>query len=224
MGNGILGHEASGSPTEASEPKSEDARGNATALDERQQLVRAGVAEMTQDSSVDPRVSDIVRRAGLSNKAFYRHFRSKEDLLFAVLVEQMRIEAQQFEDRLETETKPLERVRGWIWGVLELALDPDLSASHRPLLVRQGRLLDNLGAEVWGHVARVMSILQQAIADARDAGDVPETVEPDQDAEAIFHLVMGWMQGRVVGRVTPTREEAERVVAFALRGLGGRGA
>ena len=36
--------------------------------------------------------------------------------------------------------------------------------------------------------------------------------------EAAF--AMGWMHGRVIGRVTPPREEAERVVAFALRGLG----
>ena len=108
-------------------------------------------------------------------------------------------------------------------GVLELAIDPELSAAQRPLLVHQGRLLDSLGAETWGHVVRMMSLLQAAIRDAREAGDVPETVDPVLDAEAIFHLSLGWMSGRVIGRVVPTWEEAERVVAFALRGLGGRG-
>lgn len=220
MGNGILPsatHDSPTTPAVAERPVSE-----ADVLSERQRLIRSGVAEMADKSSVDPRVADIVRRAGLSNKAFYRHFKSKDELLYAVLEESMRIQADEFEARLSPEAKPLERVRTWIWGVLELALDPELSAAHRPLLVHQGRLLDSLGAETWAHVTRLMELLQGAIEDARAAGDVPETVDAVHDSEAIFHLAMGWMHSRVVGRVIPPREEAERVVAFAVRGLGGR--
>ncbi|MGI9590018.1 MAG: TetR/AcrR family transcriptional regulator, partial [Myxococcota bacterium] len=147
-------------------------------------------------------------------------FKSKDELLLAVLEESMRTLAQQFEERLAAEMPPIERVRAWIWGVLEQALDPGRSAEHRPLLVHQGRLLDSLGAQLWEHVARLIGLLQRAIADAQEAGELPESVDPMRDGEAVFHLAMGWMHGRVIGRVTPTREEAERVVAFALRGLG----
>jgi AcrR family transcriptional regulator len=185
-----------------------------------QRLILAGVGEMTEKNSVEPRVSDIVRRAGLSNKAFYRHFKSKDDLLLAVLEANMRSLTQEFEEQLSPELPPLDRVTAWVWGVLEQALDPERSAAHRPLLVHQGRLLDSLGAPLWAHVGHLIGLLQEAIAEARASGDVPQSVDPERDGEAIFHLAMGWMHGRVVGRVTPPRKEAECVVAFALRGLG----
>lgn len=220
MGNGILTRETAGSPGALrSADRAIEARYSAY-VEEAQRLIHAGVAEMAEQNTVDPRVCDIVRRAGLSNKAFYRHFKSKDELLLAVLEESMRTLAQEFEDRLTAVVEPLARVEAWVWGVLEQALDPRRSAEHRPLLVHQGRLLDNLGAQLWNHVARLIGLLQSAIAEAREAGDVPETVDPERDGEAIFHLAMGWMHGRVVGRVVPPREEAERVVAFALRGLG----
>ena len=220
MGNGILSGETASSPAVVrSPPRAIEARFSPY-LEEAQRLIHAGVAEMAETSSLDPRVSDIVRRAGLSNKAFYRHFKSKDELLLAVLEESMRTLAQQFEERLSPAMPPIERVRAWVWGVLEQALDPGRSAEHRPMLVHQGRLLDSLGAQLWDHVAQRIGLLQSAIAEAREAGDLPESVDPMRDGEAVFHLAMGWMHGRVVGRVTPPREEAERVVAFALRGLG----
>ena len=40
---------------------------------------------MRRSGSVDPRVADIVQDAGLTNQAFYRHFRGKDELLLAVL-------------------------------------------------------------------------------------------------------------------------------------------
>jgi AcrR family transcriptional regulator len=222
MGNGIVSHaEASpGLPTPAGSAL--ESRTVDTA-DEAQRLILAGVEEMTEKDSIEPRVSDIVRRAGLSNKAFYRHFKSKDDLLLAILDANMRNLATQFEERLSPDLPPMDRVSAWVWGVLEQALDPERSAAHRPLLVHQGRLLDCLGASLWTHVGRLIGLLQDAIAEAREAGEIPESVDPVRDGEAIFHLAMGWMHGRVVGRVIPPREEAERVVAFALRGLGHNG-
>ena len=53
--------------------------------DEVRRLVDAAYAVMRRSGSVDPRVVDIVQDAGLSNQAFYRHFRGKDELLLAVL-------------------------------------------------------------------------------------------------------------------------------------------
>ena len=47
-------------------------------------------AVMRRTGDLDPRVTDIVREAGLSNQAFYRHFRSKDELLVAVLADGQR--------------------------------------------------------------------------------------------------------------------------------------
>ena len=44
-------------------------------------LLEAALVVMQRDDSIDPKVADIVRQAGLSNQAFYRHFDGKDALL-----------------------------------------------------------------------------------------------------------------------------------------------
>ena len=50
---------------------------------EVRRLLDAGFEVMRRTGNVNPRVSEIVRDAGLSNQAFYRHFASKDELLVA---------------------------------------------------------------------------------------------------------------------------------------------
>ena len=63
------------------------------ALDERQReateeverILAAAVRVMERVAPDPPRVSDIVAEAGSSNKAFYRYFAGKDDLILAVM-------------------------------------------------------------------------------------------------------------------------------------------
>ena len=48
-------------------------------------LVEAALSLIRGTGQLEPRVSEIVRAAGLHNQAFYRHFESKHELLVAVL-------------------------------------------------------------------------------------------------------------------------------------------
>ena len=54
----------------------------ATAQDEVERLVEAAFTLIERTGNVEPRVSDILTEAGLSNQAFYRHFKGKHELLF----------------------------------------------------------------------------------------------------------------------------------------------
>ena len=96
--------------------------------DERQRLLAAGMRVIVECGSVEPRVADIVRSAGLSNKAFYRHFRSKDELLLAILEEGMRARVREFDERLERGRSATERVRIWVECVLEQAVNQQLAA------------------------------------------------------------------------------------------------
>ena len=220
MGNGILPGETGGSPgalrsaERAIEPR------YSVYVEEAQRLIQAGIAELAEKGRLDPRVSDIVRRAGLSNKAFYRHFKSKDELLLAVLEEMMRQQVADFEARVTPEQPPVERIRAWIWAVLESAFDTERAAAQRPLLVHQGRLLGSLSDALWGHVAYLVGLLQSALEEAKEQGQLDPNVDPGRDAEVIYYMAMGWMHGRVIAEVIPPREEAERVVEYAMRGLG----
>lgn len=219
MGNGVLDRETESSPGAVrSAERALEARYSAY-VDEAQRLIQAGMAAMSEGDTVDPRVSDIVRRAGLSNKAFYRHFKSKEELLLAVLEESMRQRAEDFEARIDEGLSPVERVRSWIWSVLDVAIDPERAAANRPLFVYQGRLLDSLGSSMSSVRGRMFETLEQAIRAGIESGDFSASIEPRCAVDAIHYLSTGWVHGRVLARTVPSREEAECIVEFALSGL-----
>src|SRR5438093_10793479 len=72
-------------------------------VEEVQRLVRAAMAVMCRRGTLDPRVSEIVAEAGLSNQAFYRHFRAKDELLLAVLDDGLRQLVTYLEHRMTKE-------------------------------------------------------------------------------------------------------------------------
>jgi AcrR family transcriptional regulator len=190
----------------------------ATGADEVKRLLLAGLQEIREKGSVEPRVADIVRRAGLSNKAFYRHFRSKDELLLAILEEGMRERVRTFGARLSEASSAADRVRVWIQLVLEQALNPDFAEVTRPLLVYQARLAEELGDQLWGHRDHLRAPLERALEEGRRSGEFRD-LDPRRDAEVLFYLAMGWMHGMVLARVVPSQEEADNLVEFALRAI-----
>jgi AcrR family transcriptional regulator len=58
-------------------------RGDATA--EEELLIAATWTVAARIGSFEPSVRDILQEAGISTKAFYRHFRSKDELLLVAL-------------------------------------------------------------------------------------------------------------------------------------------
>lgn len=188
-------------------------------LDEAQRLIQAGIEEIREKGGVDPRVADIVRRAGLSNKAFYRHFKSKDELLLAVLEEGMQRQHADFELYLADAKSPVERVRKWALCVVSLAVDPEQSAGLRPLLVYQATLAEHLNTQMWSYVDQLKEPLEQALMEAKASGEVGAEVDPKSTADHFYFSVFGWVHGRVLNSVTPTQAEADGVVDFAMRAL-----
>lgn len=203
---------APGSPQRGSGSRSASDAG------EVRRLLAAGLAEIRERGSLEPRVADIVRRAGLSNKAFYRHFRSKDELLLGILDEGMRERVRTFEARLSESASAAERVRVWIRGVLEQALIPEFADTTRPLLLYQGRITEELGEQLWAHRDYLRAPLERALVEGLRNGEFRD-IDPQRDAEVIYFLAMGWMHGKVIERKIPSQEEAENLVEFALRAI-----
>jgi len=187
-------------------------------LDEAQRLIQAGIDEIQEKGGVDPRVADIVRRAGLSNKAFYRHFKSKEELLMAVLEEGLQRSRDEFDVQLAQAASPLGRVRAWVLRVADLARDPESAKATRPLLVYQATLAENLGAQVFDNVEHLMAPLREALREAKACGELPD-VDPDRAADHVYHATWGWVHGRILAYKQPSQEEVESLADYVLRGL-----
>src|SRR5215813_13175613 len=91
------------------------AKREAAYADEVRRLLDAGLDVMRRCGTTSrPRVADIVAAAGLSNDAFYRHFRSK-DALVAALVDEGALRLQSYlEHQMSKDASPEAQVRRWV--------------------------------------------------------------------------------------------------------------
>jgi AcrR family transcriptional regulator len=180
--------------------------------DEVRRLLDAAFSVMRRTGSVSPRVSEIVREAGLSNQAFYRHFASKDELLVAVLDDGLQQLVDYLGHVMAKADTPLGQVRRWVEGILAQAVDAQAASSTRPFVVNSLRLRDQFRDEVQRSDERLKAPLRAALA------AVP-TSDPARDAEAVYQLAMGRMHAFVLQGQRPARRDVEHTVEFAIRGL-----
>lgn len=175
-------------------------------------LIKAGLDLFSRQGGLDPKVSDIVREAGLSNQAFYRHFQSKDELLVAILGEGRRALLAFLERRMAEETEPAARVRAWVAGVLAQARNPKAAAATAPFAANASRLARDFPAEVAASSAALKAPLVEALTDLGSPA-------AERDAEAIYLLAFGAMERALIAGTRPSDDEMEHVVGFALRGV-----
>ena len=183
-----------------------------TATDEVRRLVEAALVLIQRTGEVEPRVSEIVKEAGLHNQAFYRHFRSKHELLVAVLDQGIGLLASYLRHRMAGAETPIDQVREWLRGILEQALSPDGAEATRPFVLARGRLAEAYPDEVRESERQLTTPLRDALAGAASP-------DPERDAEILYLLAMGWVQNRLLDSRDASREDASALEAFAMAGL-----
>jgi AcrR family transcriptional regulator len=190
----------------------------AAATQEVEQLVEATYRIVSRDGTVDPRVRDILLEAGLSTQAFYRHFRSKDDLLLVLLDDGRRRLADYLSHRIAKARSPEGMVRAWISGMLAQAANAEAAERTRPFLVGLPRLREAFPAEHAESEAVLIGLLTEVISAGVAAGSMA-SADPGRDALAIYRLTLGIMEAHLFARTAPTRAETTHVVDFALRAL-----
>ncbi len=86
------------------------------ATEEVERILAAAVRVMERVAPEPPRVSDIVAEAGSSNKAFYRYFAGKDDLILAVMERGVAIVVSYLQHQMAKESRPEDKVARWIEG------------------------------------------------------------------------------------------------------------
>jgi AcrR family transcriptional regulator len=187
-----------------------------TELDDLLTAARKALAERGYDGL---RVEDVLQEAGLSTRAFYRHFSGKA-ALFLALFEQESVRAdQRLRARVERAGNPVAAVQEWVAGVLVLAYDPRLAKRSQLFAGDQGALARRFPDEVRKLTRRQLEPLEDAIADGKSRGLFPGA-HPVNDARAIHHLCSGLMADRLNGASTISYADAIALATrFALHAL-----
>jgi len=187
------------------------------ALDERQReataeverILAAAVVVMARTAPEAPRVSDIVAEAGSSNKAFYRYFAGKDDVMLAVMERGVGIVVSYLEHQLAKEPTPEGKVARWIRGALAQVCDPHLLSLSRTASTQLG----DSGLSDDHILAPLRDLLTEPVAAL--GGD-----DPRRDADLVFGCTLSIMRSYLNAAQRPKRADVDHLVAFCLRGLG----
>ncbi|WP_063041606.1 TetR/AcrR family transcriptional regulator [Nocardia pseudovaccinii] len=160
-----------------------------------------------------PTVAEIVRAAGVTNQAFYRHFRSRDDAIVATYEQGLLTLHSYLEHHVSKCSDVHDRIRAWIDGVLAQIEDPGLSELSAVILWNVGQVArDQSEIEPVGYT-RILDLLDRILADAGVA---------DHERTALFvqTLVLG-MTARYHGSGTvPTPADREQLLQFCFGGIG----
>jgi len=182
------------------------------ATEEVERILDAAVRVMERVAPEPPRVSDIVAEAGSSNKAFYRYFAGKDDLILAVMERGVAIVVSYLQHQMAKESNPADKVARWIEGTLAQVADPHLISMSRA------------AAGQMSAVANWRSADQEMMRPLRDLLIEPVTTlrshDVDRDVKAVFCCTAATMR-RYLGSADRTGpDDIAHVVRFCLRGLG----
>jgi AcrR family transcriptional regulator len=162
-------------------------------------------------TSSRPRVADIVAAAGLSNDAFYRHFRSKDDLVNALLEDGAERLRGYLAHQMAKARTPEAQVHRWVEGVLAQA-DEDVAAATLAVLWNGSSADGGLAAGRHFAAAPLASLLREPFAAlGSDA--------PDLDAALAAHATLGTLSDLLWRCAEPTRADVDRVTGFCVRAV-----
>lgn len=179
-------------------------------------LVDAARALTAESRSSGFTVADVAAGAGISLRSFYRHFSSKDDLLLALLEEETQLGARLLEETLTSGAGPLERLRGYVVGLVGFVA---AESGYASLLVREQLALgERHSPEMRAALAPLVDLLDVELAAAAAAGDIRPVDR--HDTIIVFSLILSHVHATIL--FTPGQDmtkAAERLWDFALGGL-----
>jgi AcrR family transcriptional regulator len=189
--------------------------------DEERQITRAAYRVIGASPSGATSVADILAEAGLSTRAFYRHFRSKDDLILAMYRRDQERLTAELSAVVAAAPGPREALTAWVDHVLAVAYDPKRAAHSHVLSSPEVRNVRGFRATQQEGQLGMRAILTEVLRAGQRDGTFPR-VRPAEDARALQSVVGGLVDARIHGEPGPTWAEArEAAVDLFLRAFGG---
>ena len=164
-------------------------------------------------------IAEVLDRAQLSTRAFYRHFDSKDQLVSALFVEMARVEMRRLRRRMDSAPDPVRAVAAWIDGRLDLAFNPAVRVGSPPDVDRSA-VPDVRRAELVAPAyAEILRPLVEQLERGLESGLFTD-IDPDSDALSIQGVVWANVERQWATGDGNVRDLRQRVVRYCLRGLG----
>jgi AcrR family transcriptional regulator len=186
---------------------------------EARRLVDAAWRVLERTNFEGFKVERVIHEADVSTRTFYRYFADKDELLLALLRDEMARAATRLRATVDAEHEPAAMVSVWIRSVIGAAADPRRTARAK-LFSAQQPLLRRFPTDVDEATLHLVEPLRDALILGARSGVFP-WAEPERDALAIYALTGAAMSDALSDRPgEDIGETADRTTSFVLRALG----
>lgn len=168
-------------------------------------------------SQHQPRLTDIIRAAGLSNDAFYRYFAGKDELVAAIVDDGSRRLLSHVRHQLAKSSEPVDQLHLGMEAVIKQAADPVIAATTRAVLRNASTPRaagSTFGAQLTAELAAIFA------GPLRTLG----TPDSDRDSRALAVTVFATMEHFLWNEEVPSEADIDHLFQFLLRGVGTPGA
>lgn len=157
----------------------------------------------------------VLKKTGLSRRAFYERFQGKDDLVLAVFEQTLLKAANHLNELVKTTADPLERLKVAVTSIVlgNITLEaPDGAQSNRrgAALSREHlRLAESRPADLQAALCPLMAVMTQQLSDGMDAGSVRRD-DPRLMATLVYNLVSTTMHTELVAHESARPDRAQR--------------
>jgi len=190
------------------------------AISKGNQFIAAAVELLRTTGKADFTVLEVVEQAGMSLRAFYQHFATKDDLLLALVEVTIHQHAASARRRVDAATGPEGKLEALVRSMFG-SQETDDPAS-RGLVLFHWHLADTRSAEfaatIQPYVEIVEGIVEAGIAEGTFRTDLPVPAM----AALVVHTLVSVLDMRVLGvHVSPDDVTADEMVRWCLSGVTG---
>jgi AcrR family transcriptional regulator len=185
----------------------------------RRDILAAASQSLRENGVRGLSIAAVLERAGLSTRAFYRHFDSKDELVAAVFLETARAERRRLQRRMAAAATEIEAVAAWIDGRLDLAFDDNIKFDLRRLSLEAQSQTSASPGLVQPAYAEMLKPLREALQHGLQRG-VFHHIDPVTDAEFIQGVVWASTNRQWRTGDCDRAEVREDALRFCLRALG----
>jgi AcrR family transcriptional regulator len=189
--------------------------------DVRRTIVAAASEALREQGVRGLSVAAVLDRAGLSTRAFYRHFESKDQLVAAVFLAMAHTEKRRLQRKMAKAGDPVEAVAAWIDGRLDLAFDENVKSDLRVLSLEAQSQMFAAPELIQPAFEEMLKPLIEQLSDGLRSA-VFHDIDPVTEAQSIQGVVWASTERQWAAANYERAEVRRRALRFCLRGLGVR--
>jgi AcrR family transcriptional regulator len=182
----------------------------AALADEVSRIMDATYVVISRTETLDPPLRAILREAGLSTPAFYRHFRSKDELLVGLLEQGWDTLRGYLDHQMAKVSDPEAQIAAWVRGMLAQASDREAARRARPFVMNLTRLATRFPNEYRASRDRLVALLVPPVTACHGEADAWGV------AFTVYELAKAVQDRHLLEETRPSPAEAARLVDFVL--------